>query len=70
MKTTEINHHTDHPSLRERLIQAIVQPVPDGLALCEFECSKTECSVEEWKHCKRRLEALSQSATVTDRHHR
>jgi hypothetical protein len=46
------------PSLRERLIQAIVQPVPDGLALCEFSCSKTECSAEEWKHCKRRLDAL------------
>ncbi|RYD65518.1 MAG: hypothetical protein EOP83_07210 [Verrucomicrobiaceae bacterium] len=60
MKTTETDQPSDHPRLRERLIQAIVQPVPDGLALCEFECSKTECSAEEWKYCKRRLEALSQ----------
>lgn len=45
-------------SLRERLIQAIVQPVPDGLALCEFNCSKNECSVDQWRHCKRRLDAL------------
>jgi hypothetical protein len=60
MKTTETDRHPDIPRLSKRLIQAIVQPVPDDLALCEFECSKTECSAEEWKHCKRRLEALRQ----------
>jgi hypothetical protein len=60
MKTNETDHHPDIPRLRERLLHAIVQPVPDGLAMCEFECSKTECSADEWKHCKRRLEALSQ----------
>ncbi|MEK7952722.1 hypothetical protein [Luteolibacter soli] len=59
MKTNETDHHHDHPRFRERLFQAIVQPVPDGLALCEFECSKTECSMDEWRSCKRRLEALS-----------
>ena len=60
MKTHETDCPSDenHPNLRDRLIHAIVQPVPDGLALCEFECAKSECSVEEWKHCTRRLEAL------------
>jgi hypothetical protein len=58
MKTTDKDEHPDVLSLRERVIQAIVQPVPDGLALCEFDCSKTECSVEEWRTCKRRLETL------------
>jgi hypothetical protein len=60
MKTNETDLHPDIPRLRERLLQAIVQPVPDGLALCEFECTKTECSADEWRHCKRRLEALKQ----------
>jgi hypothetical protein len=50
-----------HTGLRERLLHALVQPVPDGLALCEFDCSRTECSVDEWRHCKRRLEALNPS---------
>jgi hypothetical protein len=63
MKTNEIERHPDTLRLRERLIQAIVQPVPDGLAMCEFECSKTECSIEEWKSCKRRLEALRQCSS-------
>ena len=58
MKTNDTDCHSDPISLRERVIQAIVQPVPDGLALCEFDCSKTECSAEEWRGCKRRLEAL------------
>ena len=49
-----------HPSLGERLIAHIVQTVPDGLALCEFNCSVTQCSEETWSHCKRRLDALEQ----------
>jgi len=46
------------PSLRERLLNHLVQPVPDGLALCEFSCSKTRCSESEWAHCRRRLDSL------------
>ncbi len=59
MRTNEPDPYPDLPRLHERLIQAIVQPVPDSLALCEFECSKSQCSAEEWQHCKRRLEALA-----------
>lgn len=65
MKTNEHDGHPDPLSLRERLIQAIAQPVPNGLALCEFECSKTVCSPEEWRSCKRRREALSAGVLVT-----
>jgi hypothetical protein len=64
MKTQQDDHEG---GLRKRLINAIVQPVPDDLALCEFECSKTECSAEEWKHCRRRREAASVGALVTAR---
>jgi hypothetical protein len=59
---------TEHPvngaspvSLRDRLMAHIVLPVPDGIALCEFNCSATECSQEAWTHCKRRLEALAEA---------
>ena len=42
------------PTLRERLIQALVQTVPEELAKCEFNCSANECSHEEWQRCSRR----------------
>jgi hypothetical protein len=45
-------------TLRERIMNHLVQPVPDGLALCEFSCSKTRCSESEWAHCQRRLDSL------------
>lgn len=41
-------------TLRERLIQHLVQTVPEGLAVCEFNCSAGECSQEEWQRCSRR----------------
>jgi hypothetical protein len=60
MKThdDERHHGECQGSLRVRLLQSIVQPVPDGLALCVFDCEKTECTADEWAHCKRRLDAL------------
>jgi hypothetical protein len=58
MKANDTDCQLDPSGLCGRLIHALVQPVPDGLALCEFDCTKTECSVEEWRTCKRRLEAL------------
>lgn len=51
-------------SLRDRLMSHLVQPVPDGLALCEFSCSKTSCSESEWEHCSRRLDSLKQDEPV------
>lgn len=47
-------------SLRDRLMSHLVQPVPSGLALCEFGCSKTRCSESEWEHCSRRLDSLKE----------
>ena len=45
-------------SLRDRLMSHLVQTVPDGIALCEFGCSKTRCSESEWEHCTRRIDSL------------
>ena len=33
----------------------IVAEVPADLAVCEFECRKTECSSDEWTCCERRI---------------
>ncbi len=33
----------------------LVETVPNDIALCEFDCRKTECSFGEWERCARRL---------------
>lgn len=60
MNTRPIQDPGDLPcrTLRDRLMNHLVQRVPDDLALCEFACSKTRCSEEEWAHCRRRLDSL------------
>ncbi len=37
------------------LRRQVVEDVPAGDALCEFDCRKPECSVGEWETCDRRL---------------
>ena len=32
-----------------------VQEVPEESSLCEFECRKGQCTLDEWKSCARRL---------------
>ena len=39
----------------------VVEPVPEESALCEFECRKQQCTMEEWEHCERRLHAARES---------
>ena len=33
----------------------LVEQVPNDIALCEFDCRKTQCSFGEWETCARRL---------------
>ncbi len=33
----------------------LVETVPNDIALCEFDCRKTQCSFGEWESCGRRL---------------
>lgn len=33
----------------------IVDDVPPEIALCEFDCDKTQCTLKEWESCPRRL---------------
>ncbi len=38
-----------------RVKNGIIQDVPEDIALCEFDCNKGQCKMEEWEKCKRRL---------------
>ncbi len=37
----------------------LIQDVPDGIALCEFNCRKQQCTVKEWAACNRRISGAS-----------
>jgi hypothetical protein len=58
MKDHTCSNDEGHKTLRERLMDRLVGTVPEDSAICEFDCSKTECSNEEWTHCQRRLDSL------------
>lgn len=58
MKHEECSHEECQGTLRQRLMDHLVGMVPKESAICEFDCSRTECSNEEWTHCKRRLASL------------
>jgi len=34
----------------------IAADVPAGDALCEFDCRKSQCYLDEWETCERRLQ--------------
>jgi hypothetical protein len=40
------------------LKEQIIQDVPEDIALCEFDCRKSQCLMGEWENCERRLERL------------
>lgn len=33
----------------------IIGSVPDDIALCEFSCGKSQCTLGEWATCERRI---------------
>ena len=32
----------------------LATPVPDDVAVCEFECRKRDCLMGDWERCERR----------------
>lgn len=46
----------------------IVQNVPKDIALCEFDCRKEQCTMEEWETCERRLDKAAGDLMPPDRH--
>src|SRR5690348_12786285 len=40
--------------LRHWIVDQIVQDVPSDIEVCEFDCSKGQCTLGEWRACKNR----------------
>ena len=47
-----------------RLLDLIVQQVPESLSVCEFECSETRCTTKIWSTCRLRVPALRLGSAV------
>lgn len=58
MHADECDSGHGKPSLRERLMSHLVQTVPEEIAICEFNCTKLQCSHSDWENCQRRLDSL------------
>ena len=58
MNHEKCSHDEGHGTLRQRLMDHLVGTVPKDSAICEFDCSRTECSNDDWTRCKRRLASL------------
>ncbi|HYQ70966.1 MAG TPA: hypothetical protein VET88_03440 [Gammaproteobacteria bacterium] len=43
-----------------------VAKVPEEIAVCEFECARQECRLQNWEHCHRRLQARNAQDRNTD----
>jgi hypothetical protein len=42
--------------LGQKIAGELIQVVPEELAICEFDCRKASCTVEQWRRCERRIE--------------
>lgn len=40
--------------LRYWIVDQIIQDVPSDIEVCEFDCSKGQCTLGEWRACKNR----------------
>jgi hypothetical protein len=43
-----------------RWLSKSIPEVPEEISVCEFDCRETECMMENWETCPRRLEGISQ----------
>jgi len=39
----------------QQLKEHLSEEVPEDIAICEFDCRKSQCLYGEWKSCQRRL---------------
>ncbi len=39
----------------------IIQDVPEGYAVCEFDCRKSHCTIGDWEKCEIHLRSKAQS---------
>jgi len=45
-----------------------VAKVPEEIAVCEFDCVKDACRLQDWEHCERRLQAGKSPVRRQDKH--
>lgn len=45
--------------LRRWVTNQVIQEIPGDIALCEFDCRKEQCTIEEWATCERRISGAS-----------
>lgn len=50
--------------LRDR----VVQPVPDKVAGCEYDCREPDCGAGDWESCPKRLREASLRGRKRRRH--
>jgi len=48
------------------LARKLIQDVPEEIALCEFECRKSQCTHSEWLSCERRPKNAAQERMATN----
>jgi hypothetical protein len=56
MSTPAPERPDSRASLWDRLKAMLVQAVPEDIAICEFDCRKTQCTYGEWATCQRRIQ--------------
>jgi hypothetical protein len=49
------------------LMDGLIQSVPEEDALCEFDCRKPQCGLDEWSTCERRLQAVAAQSRFAGR---
>lgn len=67
MSRSTATRSNSRPSLWCRLKSLLIADVPEDIAICEFDCRKSQCTYGEWATCQRRinLQALpSQKAPI------
>jgi hypothetical protein len=65
MKKKHNNH--DKYKFWQYLKDQIIQMVPDEIAICEFDCHREHCLMDNWKTCANRKKYLLASNQLPDK---
>jgi hypothetical protein len=49
----------------QRVLDNLIQEVPEALSVCEFDCPYNECTVRDWVECELRHEASLPGTAVS-----
>jgi hypothetical protein len=51
----------------DRLLQWFIQEIPEELSVCEFDCCKTKCTINDWRVCELRHQVMVYERGITQR---